>query len=152
MIEGALDAMQEAKQSGKIRATGISDHQNGDFLAYVIERYHERLDMVMYPFSYVRREGAMKILPLIEKYDLGFVAMKPLARRAVLDDAGFTEYYRNIGNSSTETSPAKEAFRWVLAHPQVSVALAAVNALREIEENAGSSPGGEARPRATELT
>ena len=80
IMEGALEAMSEAKQAGKIRAAGISDHQDGEFLAHTIERYHDKLDMVMYPLNYTRQDAATRILPLVKKYNLGFVAMKPLAQ------------------------------------------------------------------------
>ena len=134
MIEGALEAMAEAKDAGKIRAAGISDHQDGEFLAYVIERYHDMLDMVMYPLSYVRRDAEAKILPLVRQYDLGFVAMKPLARGAVLDDPDVVAYARSVS-----ASPAVAAVRWVLGHPEVCVALDAVNAVTEIAENCSAS-------------
>lgn len=131
MIEGALEAMAEAKAAGKIRASGISDHQDGQFLASVIEKYHDGLDMVMYPFSYIRRTAARKIMPLTHKYDLGYVAMKPLQRREVLKDPGLQKYARE-----KELPPTAGAIHWVLEQPEVSVALAAVNSLEEIEENA----------------
>ena len=134
MIEGALEAMAEAKEAGKIQAAGISDHQDGEFLAYVMERYHEYLDMVMYPLSYVRQDAVTKLLPLAAKYDIGFVAMKPLARGEVLADPGVREYADGLG-----VTPAVGALRWVLEHPEVSVALDAVNALHEIEENVTAS-------------
>jgi len=134
MVEGALEAMAEAKQAGKIRATGISDHQDGEFLAYVIERYHDMLDMVMYPLSFIRPGATENLLPLTKKHGLGYVAMKPIARREVFGDPDFIRYAESISQP-----PAVAAFRWVLDHPEVSVALAAVNDMREIEENAGAS-------------
>ncbi len=134
MVEGALDAMAEAKEAGKVRAAGISDHQDGEFLSYVVQRYHDRLDMVMYPLSYVRRTAEDKLLPLLAKYDIGYVAMKPLQRREAMADPGLQAYAREAG-----LSPAAGAIKWVLEHPEVSVALAAVNSLDEIEENAKGS-------------
>lgn len=134
MVEGALDAMAEAKEAGKIRASGISDHQDGEFLSYVIDRYHDRLDMVMYPLSYIRRTAEEKLLPLIREHEMGYVAMKPLQRRDAMADPGLQSYASDAG-----LPPAAGAIRWVLEHPEVSVALAAVNSLDEIEENAKGS-------------
>ena len=134
MIEGALAAMAEAKRAGKIRAVGISDHQDGEFLSYVIERYHDMLDVIMYPFSYVRQGAKETILRLIKKYGLGFVAMKPLGGGGILADSDFRKHAEAVS-----APPAGYALRWVLEHPEVSVALAAVNALHEIEENCKAS-------------
>ena len=130
MIDGAIEAMAEAKRAGKIRAVGISDHQDGEFLAHVIERYHDMLDMVMYPFSYVRPGARETILPLVKKYRLGFVAMKPFAQGTIFENPDFRKHAEALS-----APPAVSALRWVLGHPEVSVALAAVNALHEIEEN-----------------
>lgn len=135
MIEGALTAMAEAKQAGKIRAVGISDHQNGEFLSYIIERYHDMLDVIMYPFSYVRQGAKKTIFPLIKKYNLGFIAMKPLAQGRIFENSAFHKH-----TEAVSASPAVSALRWVLDYPEVSVALAAVNALHEIEENCVASP------------
>ena len=134
MIEGALEAMEEAKAAGKIRAAGVSDHQDGEFLAHLIERYHDRLDMVMYPLSIVRPEAATRILPLTRKHGVGFVAMKPLARGEVL---AYPEALRMAKEQGT--SPAVASIRWVLAHEGVSVALDAVNSVEEVEENVTAS-------------
>ena len=134
MVEGALDAMAEAKEAGKIRATGISDHQDGNFISHAVERFHDRLDMVMYPLSYVRRTAEATLLPLLRKHGMGYVAMKPLQRRDALADPGLRKYADDAG-----LPYAAGAIRWVLEHPEVSVALAAVNSLDEIEENAKGS-------------
>jgi aryl-alcohol dehydrogenase-like predicted oxidoreductase len=132
MIEGALEAMSEAKQAGKIRATGFSDHQNGVFAADVVEKHHDALDMVMYPLNFGRRIALTKILPLTRKHDIGFVAMKPLERGDVLMDPELLRYAE-----SQSLSPAAAAFRWIMQHDGVSVALGAVNRIGEIEENCG---------------
>jgi aryl-alcohol dehydrogenase-like predicted oxidoreductase len=132
MIEGALEAMSEAKQAGKIRAAGFSDHQNGVFAADVVEKYHHALDMVMYPLNFGRRIALTKILPLTRKHDLGFVAMKPLERGDVLVDPELLRYAE-----SQSLSAASAAYRWIMQHDGVSVALGAVNRISEIEKNCG---------------
>ena len=134
IIEGALDATDDARTAGKIRAVGISDHQDGEFSAHVIERYGDRLDMVMYPLNYLRSDAATRLLPLVKEQNLGFVAMKALARGEVLTDPDFRAYA-----DSVSLTPAAASFHWTLQHSEVSVALGAVNAVAEIEENVRGS-------------
>jgi aryl-alcohol dehydrogenase-like predicted oxidoreductase len=134
MIEGAMEALIEAKQAGKVRAIGFSDHQDGNFSAYMLRTHGEQLDMMMYPLSWDRREAEKEILPLCSQHNVGYVAMKALSRGDLLHNEEFAAYAESIGNT-----PAVAALQWVLDHPEVSLALNAVNALREIEENAGAS-------------
>jgi len=84
----------------------------------------------MYPFNYLRPDAAMRLLPLVRERDLGFVAMKALARGDVLTDPEFLAYA-----DSVSLTPAAASYHWTLQHPDVSVALGAVNAVAEIEEN-----------------
>jgi predicted aldo/keto reductase-like oxidoreductase len=73
---GSLEAAQEALQAGKIRHVGISSHN----LDVAIEAVRSGLfETIQFPFNYVTREPADKLIPLAQEHDVGFIGMKPFA-------------------------------------------------------------------------
>ncbi len=79
---GAMEAAQEALESGVIKYIGISSHSleivqkaiiSGDF------------DTVLFPFNFIRNEPADELVSLTQKHDVGFVAMKPFAGGSIKD-------------------------------------------------------------------
>jgi len=79
---GAYEAAVEAKESGKILHIGISTH-NIDVALQAVES--GLFETVMYPFDFVAREAAEKLVPLCKEKDVGFIAMKPFAGGNIRD-------------------------------------------------------------------
>ena len=108
---GALQALKEAKEEGKIGHIGLTVHS--------IEVFKIALDMdwietIMFPFNIVENQGVDCIRQCKEK-DIGFIAMKPLAGGAIEDGT--------------------LALRYIASYPEVTVIIPGMASLEEVEEN-----------------
>lgn len=108
---GALEALFEAKEAGKIGHIGLTGHTMELFEKAV------ELDWVetfMFPYNIVETQGEALIHKCAEK-NIGFVVMKPLAGGAIED--------------------ANLALRFICANPDVSVVIPGMYDLKEIDMN-----------------
>ena len=108
---GALEALQEAKQAGKIGHIGITLH-SADLFEKAVEM--DWVETIMFPYNIVETQGEELIAKCAEK-NIGFIAMKPLAGGA-LDDA-------------------KIALRFVVQNPAVSVVIPGMATTEEADQN-----------------
>ena len=108
---GALEALLEAKKSGKIRHIGVTAHK-----ADVFERALELpwVETVMFPYNIVETQGEALIHRAAER-GVGFVCMKPLAGGALED--------------------AHLALRFIRQNPDVSVIIPGMHSEEEITQN-----------------
>jgi predicted aldo/keto reductase-like oxidoreductase len=74
--KGAMEAAQEALESGKIRHIGFSSHVL-DMALKLVETDH--FETVQFPFNFVNNDAAKELIPLAKQMDVGFIAMKPFA-------------------------------------------------------------------------
>ncbi len=73
---GMYEAMQEAKEQGRIRHIAITTHK----LPIAFEIVESGLyELLQFPFSYLSAEKDIELVKLCKKNDVGFVAMKSLA-------------------------------------------------------------------------
>ncbi|MGD9046413.1 MAG: aldo/keto reductase [Anaerolineae bacterium] len=86
---GALEAAQEALETGLVRHIGITSHSMDVALKGVPSGHFET---VQFPFNFVTNEPADKLLPLARQHGLGFIAMKPLGG-GMLSDANLAIKY-----------------------------------------------------------
>ncbi|MCL2180887.1 MAG: aldo/keto reductase [Treponema sp.] len=83
---GAMEGMEEAVKAGKIRFPAFSSHS----IPMAIELMKtEKFASVQLPFNYIDDAAAGEAIPLAEKLDIGFIAMKPMGG-GLLDDAGLS--------------------------------------------------------------
>lgn len=73
---GAMEAAKEALKVGKIRHIGISSHSMEIGLQAVASDHFET---IQFPFNFVTDETKEELIPLAQKHDVGFIAMKPFA-------------------------------------------------------------------------
>jgi len=73
---GPMAVVKEAQKAGLVRHIGITSHQIDVAKAAVKTDCFETL---MFPFNFITSEATDELLPLCEKHDVGFIAMKPLA-------------------------------------------------------------------------
>ena len=112
---GALEALIEAKEAGKIRHIGLTAHS-----AKVFERALELdfVESIMFPYNIVETQGAELVKRCAEK-GKAFIAMKPLAGGAIED--------------------GRAAMRYLLTDPSVTVVIPGMYLESEIEENTSLS-------------
>ncbi|MGL4368349.1 MAG: aldo/keto reductase [Spirochaetota bacterium] len=86
---GLYDAMIEAKQQGKIRFIGITNHR----LAVAEESIDTGLyDTLQFPFSYLAADADIRIVELCRAKNMGFIAMKALSGGLITDSAAAYAY------------------------------------------------------------
>ena len=108
---GALEALMEAKEEGKIRHIGLTAHS-----LEVLEKALELdwVETIMFPYNIVETHGEKWIARCSEK-NIGFIAMKPLAGGA-------------IENGTL-------AMRFICSNPAVTVVIPGMYSGEEIEIN-----------------
>ncbi len=108
---GALEALMEAKEAGKIGHIGLTAHS--------LEVFEKALSLdwvetIMFPYNIVEKQGEELIRKCAEK-NIGFIDMKPLAGGAIED--------------------ATLALRFICSNPNVTVVIPGMYDLKEIEQN-----------------
>lgn len=108
---GALEALFEAKEAGKIGHIGLTGHS-----LEIFERALEQdwVETFMFPYNIVETQAEEQIRRCREK-NIGFIVMKPLAGGAIED--------------------ATLALRFICANPDVTVVIPGMFDLKEIEQN-----------------
>ena len=108
---GALEALLEAKASGKIGHIGLTAH-----MASVFERALslDWVETIMFPYNIVETQGEALMRRCTEQ-NVGFIVMKPLAGGALED--------------------ATLAMRFIAQNPDVSVVIPGMYSIEELEQN-----------------
>ena len=114
---GALEALFQAKQEGKIRAIGFSAHTTKAALA-ALEGF--AFDTVMFPVNYVEyypRGFGVEVLALAQKRQAAVLSIKTMNAGAWPKDAERTRkwWYRSL----EEQDDINLAYRWTLSLPGV---------------------------------
>ena len=109
--DGALEALLEAREAGKIGHIGLTAHS--------LEVFEKALEMdwvetIMFPYNIVEKQGEALIHRCREK-NIGFIDMKPLAGGAIEN--------------------GRLALRFVCANPDVTVVIPGMYDVSEIEKN-----------------
>lgn len=108
---GALEALMEAKEAGKIGHIGLTAHS--------LETFEKAVDLpwvetIMFPYNIVESQGE-ELMRKCTENNIGFIVMKPLAGGAIED--------------------ASLALRYICKNPDVSVVIPGMYDLKEIEQN-----------------
>lgn len=83
LANGCLDLVREMKQKGRIRHIGASAHTQNAVLKAMD---HPEIEVIQWPFNFIVKDDAAKILKKCKTNDIGFIAMKPFAG-GVLENA-----------------------------------------------------------------
>lgn len=108
---GALEALLEAKQAGKIGHIGLTAHS-----VHVFERALDCdwVETIMFPYNIVENQGE-KLIEACAQKKIGFIDMKPLAGGAIED--------------------ARLALRYVCSNPAMTVTIPGMAELEELKVN-----------------
>lgn len=88
---GLYEAALEAKEQGKIRHIGITNHRIAVAKEAVLSGLYETLQ---FPFSYLASEEEVELVELCRQKEVGFIAMKGLAGGLIHNSASAYVYYR----------------------------------------------------------
>lgn len=108
---GALEALMEAKEAGKIGHIGLTAHSTEVFARALT---FDWVETIMFPYNIVENQGEELIAACAEK-NVGFIAMKPLAGGA-------------IENS-------RLALRYICSNKNVTVVIPGMAEEQELEKN-----------------
>lgn len=108
---GALEALLEAKEAGKIHHLGVTAH-----FTSVFERALELdwVETIMFPYNIVETQGE-ELMNCCTRQNIGFICMKPLAGGA-LENAAL-------------------ALRFIAQNPDVSVVIPGMYDVKEVQQN-----------------
>ena len=112
---GALEALLEAREAGKIGHIGITLH-SVDLFRLAVEM--DWVETVMFPYNIVETQGE-ELIAECEKRGIGFICMKPLAGGAIKD--------------------ADTALRFVVSNPAVTVVIPGMADAAEIAQNVAAT-------------
>lgn len=109
---GALEALYEARDEGKIRHLGITSHDI-DLLSEIVRK--RIFETILVPYNYLTTQPELELLPLCRRLNVGTVIMKPLGGGAL--------------------SNARAALKFVMANESVDVVIPGMMTVSEVEEN-----------------
>ncbi len=109
---GALEAMYEAREEGKINHISITSH-SPDLLVRIVKE--DIFETIMIPYNYLATKPAEELLPLCKKMNVGTVIMKPFGGGAF--------------------SNANTALKYILSNPDLDIVIPGMKSVAEVEEN-----------------
>lgn len=116
--DGALEALYEARDEGKIRYLGITSHDPPLLTEIVKEGIFET---ILIPYNYLTTLPAERLLPLCHRINVGTVIMKPFGGGAF--------------------SNANTALKFILRNENVDVVIPGMMSVEEVEENVTVASG-----------
>lgn len=122
---GALRALNEAKQAGKIGWIGVTSH-SWEILPKLIRT--NEFDVVMLVYNPVTRDGEREVIRLAKEYNVGTLVMK------VMGNGRLLELVPKVEKSSRRLTP-RECIRFALSNPDLSVILVGCKSIEEVEED-----------------
>ncbi|MBR6316737.1 MAG: aldo/keto reductase [Lachnospiraceae bacterium] len=92
---GLYEAMLKAKEQGKVRHIGITNHR----LAVAGQAIESGLyETLQFPFSYLADEKEIELVSLCKKADMGFIAMKALSGGLIANSAAAYAFLAQFDN------------------------------------------------------
>ena len=157
------DVMRRAKRMGKVRAIGISTHNESMMLSALKE--FEGLDYIMFPYNFIHaRADYSEVLPKAIQQGVGLIAIKPLAAGSIVKldpkappgskpENSRIQLYKKAGrqllpavvtklteslNRMPDESLCQAAIRFVYSRPFITSAMPGMFQEHEVDDNYGA--------------
>jgi aryl-alcohol dehydrogenase-like predicted oxidoreductase len=119
--DGAMKAVEKARQEGMVRFAGVTGHTDPTVLMHAIERYpFDQILMALNAADPHYLPFAAELLPLAVKKNMGIIGMKIPARGRLFREGG--------------VRTMRDAMEWTLSHP-VSTVIVGCDTVAQLEEN-----------------
>ena len=112
---GAVEALQQAQQDGKLRFIGVSGH-NRRTLCELVRQAGDVINVVQTLFNPLEADALDELVPLCARHGIGIVAMKA------------------VGGGIFDCPTA--SMKWILSHPEISCTDPGMASIEEVEANA----------------
>jgi len=124
-----LEALEKAREEGKVSHIGISIHQSITMMEKAIRSGAFSVLMIAYSAIDEDRLSA-DLIPLAHMKGVGLIAMKPLAGGKLAEPLKKwnLKYFKG-------ESPAQVSLRYILTNPHITCAIPGMTNLKELEEN-----------------
>jgi hypothetical protein len=138
-----FEFLEEAKAAGKIRHIGFSFHDELPLFKEIVDAYEWDFCQIQYNFMDVDYQAGLEGLDYAASKGMGVVIMEPLRGGSIVSN--IPNDIQDLWNSSSSiTTPADAALRYIWDHGGVGTILSGMNSLQQVDENISSSDKGEA--------
>jgi diketogulonate reductase-like aldo/keto reductase len=153
-VKTQLATMQELKQQGRIRCTGITHHESGALSEIEKLMRSEKFDFLQINYSVMEPEAERSVLPLAQQRGIGVIANRPF---------GAGDLFGKVRSKALPDwaaefdcrSWAQFFLKWIIANPAITCAIPATDKPSHLEDNMqggmGRLPDEKTRRRMAEL-
>ena len=125
--DGAIHALQQAREEGIVRFLGLTGHANPDVLMEFMRRFDfDTILLALNPADKYHRPFMEKLLPEANRRQMGVIAMKIPARGRIFREGGLTSM--------------EEALTWTMSQP-ISTVIVGCDTVEQLEENISVAAG-----------
>jgi len=119
--DGAIHALQEAREDGTVRFLGLTGHANPDVLMEFMRRFDfDTILLALNPADKFHRPFMDELLPEANRRQMGVIAMKIPARGRMFREGGLTSM--------------AESLTWTMSQP-ISTVIVGCDNVEQLEEN-----------------
>ena len=130
---GVDEFLDDALADGRIRHAGFSFHDKPQVLKDIVDSYDWTFCQIQYNYMDEEYQAGTEGLLYAAKRGLGIVVMEPLRGGLLAKQSPrATELWAKSG---VHRSPAEWGLRWVWNHPEVTVVLSGMGALKQVRQN-----------------
>jgi len=125
--DGAIHALEKARDDGTVRFLGLTGHANPDVLMEFMRRFDfDTILLALNPADKYHRPFMDELLPEANRRQMGVIAMKIPARGRIFREGGLTSM--------------AEALRWTMSQP-ISTVIVGCDDVAQLEENISVAAG-----------
>lgn len=133
VIAEVIEELETLKKEGKIRFCGFSCH-DPDYAARMLRAWPQ-FDTVMTPYNFLNRKAEGELADALRQTGAAWVAMKPLVWLAYGLPVTIVRRLADRLLCDGQAPIAALALRFVLANPQITTTVPAVNSVAEVDED-----------------
>ena len=153
-INTQLATLQEWKQQGRIRYTGITHYESGALSEIEKLMRSQKFDFLQINYSLMEPEAEQRILPLAQERGVAVIANRPLGSGDLFGKVR-SKPMPDWASEFDCRSWAQFFLKWIVANPAITCAIPATDKPRHLVDNIqggiGRLPDGKLRRRMAEL-